>query len=58
MALYLTFGRPNEATYAYEMAGRRNHGPLTVDLDDTVKTKLALWNIETIEDEMTQQVMK
>ena len=49
MAVYFTFGRPNQATYSYEQAGRRNHGPLPADLDVAVRATLSYWNIGLIE---------
>ncbi|HWL71464.1 MAG TPA: hypothetical protein VNS22_24220 [Geminicoccus sp.] len=48
MAIYLTFGSPNAATYAYEQVGRRNHGPVPADLDGEARSRLARWNVAMI----------
>ncbi|WP_159718523.1 phytanoyl-CoA dioxygenase family protein [Geminicoccus flavidas] len=48
MAIYLTFGSPNAATYAYEQAGRRNHGPVPAALDSEARSRLARWNVTMI----------
>jgi hypothetical protein len=49
MAIYLTFGRPDPVTYAYEETGRQNHGPLPAALDEDVRKRLAGRNITLIE---------
>jgi hypothetical protein len=48
MAIYLTFGSPNAAIYAYEKAGRRNHGPVPAGLDGEVSSRLSRWKIAMI----------
>ena len=49
IAVYLTFGGPNPATYAYQKFARPYHGSVPAKLGEQIQTKLANWNIGIIE---------
>ena len=48
MAVYLTFGPRLPGTYAYELSGRTNHGPLPGEMPPQITERLAAAGIELI----------
>jgi hypothetical protein len=53
MAVFMTFGPTQPCTFAYEVAGRKRHGPAPAGLDAVARRSLSARNVAMIGDEPT-----